>query len=295
MNCELNKVESSVKSYEVPLTINLRGRLVEFSRPWVMGILNLTPDSFFPGSRTLNADEAVKRARAMLEQGADIIDIGACSTRPGSEAPTAEEELRRLEAPLEAIRRAFTEAIISVDTFRSSVARECLERWGVDIINDISGGDDPDMYAVVAAAGACYVMMHRRGTPADMDSCCEYETDVTTEVVKELAFRLDAARRAGLCNVIVDPGFGFAKTSEQNYELLAHLERLRVLECPILVGLSRKRMVRDAAGCDLADALIPTVAMNAAAILNGANIIRVHDVAEGCLTAKAVAKLKINN
>ena len=294
MSCELNKVESSVKGYEVPLTLNIRGRLVEFSRPWVMGILNLTPDSFFPGSRTLDGEEALKRVRGMIRQGVDIIDIGGCSTRPGSESVTAEEELLRLAPVLEAIRKEFPDILISVDTFRSSVAEECLERWKVDIINDISGGEDPEMFHVVAAAGACYVLMHMRGTPADMDTRCVYAADVTTEVIKELAFKLDRARLAGVANVIVDPGFGFAKNSEQNYELLANLEKLKVLECPILVGLSRKRMVRDAAGCDVADALIPTVAMNAAAILNGANIIRAHDVAEACLTAKAMEKLTIN-
>lgn len=272
-------------------TLTLRGRLVEFSRTWVMGILNLTPDSFFAGSRTLSADDALMRVRTMLGQGADIIDIGACSTRPGSAPASADEELCRLSGPLEAIRKAFPEAIISVDTFRTHVARECLEKWKVDIINDISGGEDDGMLETVARAGAGYVMMHMRGTPATMDSLCHYEADVTTEVVRELAFRLDNARRAGVANVIVDPGFGFAKTPEQGYELLSRLDRLKVLGCPILAGLSRKRMVREAAGCDLADALIPTVAMNAAAILKGADIIRVHDVSEAVLTAKSIDML----
>lgn len=272
-------------------TLTLRGRLVEFSRIWVMGILNLTPDSFFAGSRTLRADDALMRVRTMLGQGADIIDIGACSTRPGSAPASADEELNRLSGPLEAIRKAFPEAIISIDTFRTHVARECLEKWKVDIINDISGGEDDGMLEAVARAGAGYVMMHMRGTPATMDSLCHYEADVTTEVVRELAFRLDNARRAGVANVIVDPGFGFAKTPEQGYELLSRLDRLKVLGCPILAGISRKRMVREAAGCDLADALIPTVAMNAAAILKGADIIRVHDVSEAVLTAKSIDML----
>ena len=294
MNCE-NKIYRSVEQYRVPLTLNLRGRLLEFSRPLVMGILNITPDSFFDKSRIMGAEEAAKRAGMMLAQGADILDIGACSTRPGSSAVSVDEELARLEGPLEAIRKANPGAVISVDTFRADVALECLLRWNVDIINDISGGEEEGMFETVAEFGAGYVLMHMRGTPADMDLHCDYTTDVTTEVVKELSFKLAKARLAGVANVIVDPGFGFAKNSEQNYELLANLEKLKVLECPVLAGVSRKRFVREAADCDVTDALIPTVAMNAVAILNGADIIRVHDVAEGFLTAKAVGKLRIKN
>lgn len=273
------------------LTLSMRGKLVGFPRPWVMGILNATPDSFHAPSRIgplASADaaaEAVTRVGAMLDAGADIIDIGACSTRPGSQPPSPGEEMRRLEAVMPALRRAFPDALLSVDTFRASVARECLERWEVDVINDVSGGADPDMFSVVAAAGATYVLMHMRGTPADMDSRCSYG-DVVADVVGELAFRLNEARDAGICNVIVDPGFGFAKTLEQNLVLLKHLRNFAILGCPLLVGMSRKRMAAVSG-----DTLISTVALNAVALSQGASIIRVHDVPEGVATAQTVGSL----
>lgn len=270
---------------------NLRGRLVAIDRPLVMGILNITPDSFYGPSRCEGGEEAVRRARLMLEQEADILDIGACSTRPGSEAPSEEEELRRLEGPLGAIREALPEAVISVDTFRSNVARRCIERWNVDIINDASGGSDPEMFATVGSLKAAYVLMHTRGDAANMDTLCSYPRGVVAEVVEELAFRLDKARQAGICDIFVDPGFGFAKTTEQNMTLLAGLDSLKVLGCPILAGISRKRMARESAGCTAADALVPTVALNAAAIVKGASVIRVHDVAEGVQTAKSLSKI----
>lgn len=255
---------------------------MKLDRPRVMGILNVTPDSFYQPVRTLDADDAVTRVGRMLDEGADIIDIGACSTRPGSESVSAEEELDRLEKVLPEVRRAYPEALLSVDTFRASVARVCMERWGADIINDVSGGDDPEMFAEVARGGAAYVLMHKRGTPSDMDSRCVYD-DVTGDIIRELAFRLDAARKAGLCDVIIDPGFGFAKTSGQGMEILGNLERLAILGCPLLVGFSRKRM----AGGSLA----ATVALNAVAIAKGAAFIRVHDVAEGVQTARTIGKL----
>ena len=270
-------------------TLVLRGRIVELRRPLVMGIINLTPDSFYAGSRAPGAEDAARTAREMLEQGADIIDLGACSTRPGSQPVSEEEEMKRLEAPLEAIRKALPDAVLSVDTFRARVAEECIRRWGVDVINDVSGGDD-EMYDVAAKSGAWYVLMHTRGTPAEMDGLCDYG-DVVADVVSELAFKADKARARGVANLIVDPGFGFAKTAQQNFELLRRLESLKALECPILVGISRKRMAREAGGSDATGALSATIALNTAALLNGANIIRVHDVAEGVQTARTVAKI----
>ena len=280
----------SESGYDKSLMLTLRGRLVALRKPLVMGIINVTPDSFHAGSRAMKAADAVGMARTMLSEGADILDIGGCSTRPGSESVRAEEELRRLERPLEAIREAFPNAVISVDTFRASVARECIERWNVDIINDISGGEDPEMASTVARAGVAYILMHIRGVPADMDSRTDYD-DVVADVTRELAFRLDSLRAQGVWNVIVDPGFGFAKTTEQNYALLAHLDRLKILGCPLLVGMSRKRMAREAAQCDASEALIPTVALNSVALMKGASIIRVHDVKEGVQTAKVIEKL----
>lgn len=271
-------------------TISLRGQIIEFRRPWVMGILNVTPDSFYSGSRTPSAAEALMRARVMLAEGADILDIGACSTRPGSEPVSADEELERLMPALTAIREHFPEAVISVDTFRARVAEECLKSGKADIINDVSGGEDPAMFDVVSRHGAIYILMHSRGNPNNMDSLCNYG-DVTADVVSELAFSLDEARKAGICNVIIDPGFGFAKTTRQNLQLLVNLDRLKVLECPILAGLSRKRFVRESGECELADSLTPTIALNSAALLKGASIIRVHDVREAVLTAKTIGKL----
>ena len=271
--------------------LNIRGSLLQLECPLVMGILNLTPDSFYAPSRIQSAEEAVKRVRAMLDEGADIIDVGACSTRPGSEPVSAEEELQRLEAPLSAIRDAFPEAIISLDTFRASVADDAIKRWKVDIINDISGGADSAMFETVARNKVHYILMHMRGTPADMDSHCDYGDDVVADVVRELAFRLDILRQHGVADVIVDPGFGFAKNTEQNLRLLSHLDYLKVLGCPILAGISRKRMVRKAGECDASDALVSTVALNSVALMKGASIIRVHDVREGVQTAKTIYKL----
>lgn len=283
--------ENLTDSIVSPPSITLRGRIVEFDRPWVMGILNITPDSFYAPSRVTDPREIVRRARAMLKAGADILDIGACSTRPGSESAGEEEELQRLVPALDALRNELPDAIISVDTFRAKVAEECIRRWNADIINDISGGEDPEMFATVAAGKAGYVLMHMRGTPSDMDSRCAYGSDIVADVVRELAFKLDRARQAQLSNVIVDPGFGFAKTTEQNLVILKRLSCLKELGCPIMVGISRKRMAREAGGSDAADSLTATIALNAVALMNGASIIRVHDVEEGYYTAESMGKL----
>lgn len=272
----------------LPHTIVIRGQVMELSQPLVMGILNITPDSFYAGSRVTGVEEAVEKAGKMLEAGADILDIGGCSTRPGSVPAEPEEEMRRLAGPVGKIREAFPEAIISVDTFRASVAGECLGRWNVDIINDVGGGEDPEMFSVVARHHAAYVLMHKRGTPASMDACCDY-TDVVADVVSELAFRLAAAREAGISDVFVDPGFGFAKSPSQGLSLLKHLEEFKVLGCPVLVGFSRKRMAREA--CGNTDGLVATVALNAVALSKGASIIRVHDVKEGVETARIIGQL----
>ena len=273
-----------------PLSLNIRGSIIEFSRPYVMGILNITPDSFYGPSRVSDPRAAVMKARTMIADGADIIDIGACSTRPGSTAPDEEEELGRLMPALKAIREALPEAIISVDTFRSGVAEACLSNGLADIINDVSGGEDPEMFAAVARHKAAYILMHSRGDAESMDALCRYG-DVVADVVSELAFRLSRARSAGICDIIVDPGFGFAKTTEQNFRLLASLDRLQVLGCPILAGISRKRMTRQQPQDSPADSLPATLALNTAALLKGASIIRVHDVPEAVQTAKAIEKL----
>lgn len=284
---EKNPLETALR----PMSLTLRGRIVELKRPMVMGILNLTPDSFYGGSRAEDSGAALKRAALMIEQGADILDIGACSTRPGSESASAAEERERLMEPLRLIRRKFPDVLLSVDTFRADIAKECIETAGVEIINDVSMAADPEMLPLVAKEGAGYVLTHSRGTPRTMDSLTDYGDDVTARVIEELAFKVSEARRAGVCNLIVDPGIGFAKTTEQNFELIAHLEDFGILECPILLGVSRKRLLREAAGCDTGDALAPTVALNAAGLMKGAAIIRVHDVAEGVQTVRTIEKL----
>lgn len=271
--------------------ITLRGKLVRIERPLVMGILNVTPDSFYEESRVLEPREFLARAGEMLSAGADILDVGACSTRPGSNPPSEEEELRRLENVLPALRKEFPDAVLSVDTYRSRVAEECIVRWKADIINDAGGGCDPAMFETVGRHGVAYVLMHTRGTAETMDSHCDYPDGVVSGVLTELAFRMADARRAGICNLFVDPGFGFAKTTSQNYELLARLDELKVLGAPLLVGLSRKRMVREAAGCAAADSLPATTALNAVAIMKGASIIRVHDVGSALQCARAVSSV----
>lgn len=277
------------------LTINVRGRLMDFGRPRVMGIVNATPDSFYAGSRCSDATSASDRAAEMLSQGADMIDLGACSTRPGASMPTAAEEWERLDAALSEIRARFPDVIISIDTFRADVARKSIERWNADIINDISGGDmDPEMWGVVAEAGVPYVAMHTRGNPDTMTSLTDYE-DVTATVLQDLARKLDGLHQAGVADVIIDPGFGFAKTVDQNFELLARLEVFSTLNAPLLAGVSRKTMIWKKLGISPAEALNGTTAINTMALMKGADILRVHDVKEAAECVSLFMALRRNS
>lgn len=261
-----------------PYNLNLRGRLVKIQRPWVMGIVNVTPDSFFSGSRATDEQTLTERISQMLDEGADILDLGACSTRPGSEQVSAQGEMERLQWALEIIRHMAPDIILSVDTYRADVARRCVEEWGVDIINDISGGViDDAMFETVAQLHVPYVLMHMRGTPETMSSLTGYD-DVAAEVLEWLARRVDELRQMGVLDVIVDPGFGFAKTTEQNYELMSCLEAFHALEAPLLVGVSRKRMIYTPLDCTADDALNGTTVVNTMALERGAHILRVHDV-----------------
>ena len=266
----------SFKTY----SINLHGRLVEIDRPWVMGIINATPDSFYSDSRVMNEIAIAQRAKTMVAEGADVLDIGACSTRPGAEVVTADEEMRRLDVAVKAVREAVgNEVILSVDTFRASVARHCVEVLGVDIVNDISGGDlDSQMHSTVAQLQVPYIVMHTRGTPAAMQQLTDYNGDVAAVVLEELARKIDALHQMGVNDVIADPGFGFAKTVEQNYRLLSCLEAFHALEVPLLVGVSRKSMIQKALDCTAHDALNGTTVLNTIAMMKGAHILRVHDV-----------------
>lgn len=257
-------------------TICIKGSLMDFATPKVMGILNVTPDSFYAGSR-VGAD-AADRADQMLEAGADILDIGAYSSRPGAEDISAEVEYERLAPALDAIRLRQPEAVISVDTFRADVARRVVRDFGVDIINDIGGGTlDPDMRDTVAELRTPYILMHMRGTPASMQQMCDYG-DVVADVLSDLAFKVDDFRQAGVHDIIVDPGFGFAKTVEQNYSLLGALNLLHETGCPVLAGMSRKSMLFRPLGITPDQAGDATVAVHTMALMLGADIIRVHDV-----------------
>ena len=273
------------KSY----SLNLRGRLVEIDRPWVMGIVNVTPDSFYSGSRVNDELTLLNRVQQLLTEGADMLDIGACSTRPGSQSVDAQGEMQRLEWALAVIRRIAPDVILSVDTYRADVARRCVEDWGVDIINDISGGTlDDDMFKTVAQLHVPYVLMHMRGTPDTMSSLTDYD-DVTADVLEWMARRIDTMRQMGVADIIADPGFGFAKTVEQNFELLAGLEAFHALEAPLLVGVSRKRMIYTPLECNADEALNGTTVINTMALERGAHILRVHDVRAAVEAVKLVS------
>ena len=262
------------------MSICIDGKIHQLKPAWVMGIINATPDSFYSGSRTPQPDGVALRARRLLDEGADCLDIGGYSSRPGADDISAEEEYGRLAMALEQVRNVAPDAIISVDTFRASVARRCIEDWGVQIINDIAGGTlDPEMFATVADLGVAYILMHMRGNPTTMNSLTDY-ADVTSEVISDLSFRIAELRQLGVADIIVDPGFGFAKTVEQNFTLLRELKHFRMLGAPILAGLSRKSMIWRTLGSTPAESLNGTSVHNTIALMNGADILRVHDVAE---------------
>lgn len=271
-------------------TINIRGRLVSLDIPKVMGILNVTSDSFYAGCRTLDEDGIAARIAAIRDEGADIIDIGACSTRPGSDPVPADVEERRLLAALDMVRSQWPDAIISVDTFRADIARKCFHA-GADIINDISGGADPLMFDVMAEIKAPYILTHfptdRKDTP---DGIADPQGFLAS-VISWFAFTVKCLRERGVCDIILDPGFGFGKSVEENYLLMANLKQLKKIGLPLLVGISRKSMIYRPLGITPAEALPGTVTLDAVALLNGADIIRVHDVADGVQTRNVVKLL----
>ena len=277
-----------------PFTLNLKGTLHEYRTPVVMGILNVTPNSFYAGSHAFNPQAIEQRVMKIIGEGADMIDIGGYSSRPGADEVSPEEEMRRIELGMAIIRGIDKDIPVSVDTFRASVARRAVETFGADIINDISGGAaDRDMFDIVAALRAPYILMHMRGTPKTMQSLTQY-ADVTADVVAELSAPLHRLQLKGVSDVIIDPGFGFAKTPQQNYELFRNLDKIAaMLERPLLVGISRKSMITRICGITPDEALPGTAALNAAGILKGASIIRVHDVA-AARQVVAVAEALLN-
>lgn len=276
------------------LSINIKGSLHHFHKPWVMGILNVTPDSFFAESRTIETDDIRRRVDDLISQGADIIDIGGYSSRPGAPEVSADEEYSRLARGLEAIRKYHPDTLISVDTFRADVARRCVSDWEADIINDISGGNlDAEMWPTVAELRVPYILMHMRGTPSSMQSLCDYN-DVTADVIRDLAFKIDAMHQLGIADIIVDPGFGFAKDINQNYQLMAELDQFKQLNAPLLVGISRKSMIYRPLDITPQTAINGTTVLNTFALLHGANILRVHDVKEAVEAVKIIDLIKQN-
>ena len=268
-------------------TLQCGDKLLSLEQPVVMGILNITPDSFYDGGHITNVEAAVKRAGQMISEGASIIDIGAVSTRPGATYVPDNEETDRLLPVLKALTAAFAGTIISVDTYRASVAAAAVAN-GAGIVNDISGGElDNEMFKTMARLRAAYVLMHMKGTPANMQANPQY-ADVTAEVFEYLNNKVSILRNNGIENIIIDPGFGFGKTIEHNYRLLQNLDRFKELQAPILAGVSRKSMIYKLLNIDAHAALNGTSVVNTLALLKGAKILRVHDVKEAVQTIRIV-------
>jgi dihydropteroate synthase len=276
------KMKTEVSS----LFLKLNQRLYDLRTPIIMGIVNVTPDSFFSLSRFKSGRSLLNQVEHQIADGAAIIDVGGYSTRPDAEAVSSEEELRRISEPIELIRKKFPDVPVSVDTFRSEVARAVVERYGVAMINDVSGGThDPLMFETVASLGVAYVLMHSRGTPQTMQTLTDYEA-LLPDIIHFLAKRVAQLHLLGVNDVVIDPGFGFAKTLEQNYELLRKLDYFKEIEVPILAGVSRKSMVYKLLGTSPEEALNGTTAVHMLALMGGASILRVHDVKEATEAVK---------
>jgi dihydropteroate synthase len=263
-----------------PRYINIRGKLMDLSVPRVMGIINVTPDSFYPGSRYIDSAGLIKAALQMKNEGADILDIGGHSTRPGAAPVPEEEEMKRVCGAIRLIRTELPDIALSVDTYRASVAAEAVNACGADIINDVSGGEaDRDMFTRAAELNVPYVLMHMQGTPQTMQLSPQYD-DVVADILKWMSSRIVRLQEKGLKDIIIDPGFGFGKTIKQNFELLDRLSEFSVAGLPVLAGISRKSMVWKTLDISATDAGNGTTALNMAALLHGADILRVHDVKE---------------
>ena len=275
-----------------PRYINAGGRLIDLEIPRVMGILNITPDSFYPGSRFNNDKEILRAATKMLEDGADILDVGGYSSRPGAKDISSEEESNRVLRVIKLVNREYPDAIISVDTFRAEIAREAVLGCGAMIINDISGGDaDNNMFKVVEELNVPYVMMHMKGDPRTMQINPVYD-DIVADILKWFGERIFKLESAGVKDIIIDPGFGFGKTIDHNFELLRRLGDFSIAGLPVLVGISRKSMIWKTLDISADDALNGTTALNAIALLHGADILRVHDVREAVQTVRLISKLR---
>jgi dihydropteroate synthase len=267
-------------------SLNIRGRLFSPNYPLVMGIINTTPDSFYSGSRANETTEILKRCENILRDGGEIIDIGAYSSRPEAENISTEEEKQRLAKVLGVARKEFPEAIFSIDTFRSEVAKMAVKDFGADMVNDISGGTlDNAMFETIALLKVPYILMHMRGTPQTMRNLNNYE-DIITELIVYFVEKVNILRKLGVADIIIDPGFGFAKNIAQNFILLQNLKRFEVLNLPVLAGVSRKSFIYKTLGIEPEDALTGTISMNTVALMNGADILRAHDVKEAVQCVK---------
>lgn len=277
---------SEDKLFPTKITFCSKGKLLVLDRPWIMGILNVTPDSFFENSRLLTSKEGfLKVSERMIFEGADILDIGGYSSRPMAEDISIDEELKRTIPCISKIKREFPKTLISIDTFRSKVAKEAVAA-GADLVNDISAGElDPSMIEQVGRLDVPYIAMHMRGNPRTMQTKTEYE-DILSEIMHYFSNKLNLCKKAGIKDVWIDPGFGFAKTLEQNYWILKNLAYFKRIQAPILVGVSRKSMIQKILGKTVEEALNGTTALNMASLINGANILRVHDVKEANETIK---------
>ncbi|WP_291789179.1 dihydropteroate synthase [Cecembia sp.] len=262
------------------ITLRSKGKLLLLDRPWVMGILNVTPDSFFAGSRIESeGHKFLERVEQMIQQGADILDVGGYSTRPGADEISEEEELNRVIPAIRLIKSQFPEILVSIDSFRAKVAAAAVKE-GADLVNDISAGSlDKKMFETVGNLDVPYIAMHMRGSPKEMQTLTHYE-DILLEMLQYFAEKLAACKKAGIKDVIIDPGFGFAKTLDQNYWILKNLSYFKIIQSPILAGVSRKSMIYKILGLSPEKALNGTTALHMAALINGANILRVHDVKE---------------
>ena len=267
------------KNKNINLSINCNGKLVDLNTPKVMGVLNITPDSFYDGGRYKDAKSILNQTEKLISEGATFIDIGAYSSRPGADFISENEELQRIVPVVELIQKNNPDVLISIDSFRAKVIRECVSAGAV-ISNDISAGKlDPDMIKTVGELGVPYIMMHMRGTPQTMKNHTTYQ-HLINEIYAYFSKQIELARQHNITDIIIDPGFGFAKTLAQNYELLNQMEFFKNLNCPILTGVSRKSMIYKVLGCTAEEALNGTTALNMVALMNGACILRVHDVKE---------------
>lgn len=283
--------QSSTSFVRKNISINLRGAIYTFDRPKIMGILNVTPDSFYDGAKYTSQSDQLSRVQEMLKEGLDFLDLGACTSKPGATMISEEEELFRLESSMENIRKEFPDLYISIDTFRSGIARKMVQDYGADLINDISAGTfDPEMFKTMADLNVPYIIMHMQGNPQNMQDYPKYG-NVVKDILKFLATKMHELNLIGVKDIIVDPGFGFGKSLDHNYKILADLDAFSLLETPVLVGISRKSMISGLLDVGVDDSLIGTTAAHSYALMKGVDILRVHDVKAAKETIEIIMKI----